>query len=533
VLEGAPYILGLGGEMGAARGVVNPGKAAQDAVTGAATSVGRRLTQPAPAFAGELPPTQAPVPEAAATAAAPVKTASPNRNVPPATDPDNVPGSGAATPPKFEAATPAGVAVEAPADPAAEAQRAATLQQIGLQEARESAITGDKKAAAGDYQQSKLDNEGGKVLSDTFANERAALDNHADKLVAEAGGSTGLDETSLHNRGSTILQPLNDLSDHLDAKIKDLYSQADAKAQGLPLELSNTSKVLANRPEFIGTTEGQQLLRGASAYLRQAGVMDDAGTLGSATVQQAERFKQYLNNQWSPRTSRLIRTMKDAIDDDVTQSAGGDVYQEARQTRALRAHLLDDPQGVASLLESSGPEGINRQVKVERVPDAVARMPVDQFSHVIDTLNGVPAELRPQANAALSEIRTQFLLRMLEQAQKLKGSWNNRGVSQYLNNSSAKLAKVFSPAELRQIKLLNDAGNVLDVDRSYPGAAVQGHNLAARGAMLALEHGAVAAGSHLGPLGAMAGKIVGGAGANAINSSLSKSAARKRIRKLK
>lgn len=373
------------------------------------------------------------------------------------------------------------------------------------------------------------------MLAGTFNNERAALDNHTNKLVAGAGGtSAGLDETSLHNRGSTIPQPLNDLSDHLDAKIKDLYSRADAKAGGLPLELSSTSKALADRASFIGTTEGQQLLRGVNAYMRQAGITDDAGTIGSATVQQAERLKQYLNSNWTPRTGRLISAVKNAIDDDVTSSAGEDVYGQARAARGLRAKLLDDPQGVASLLESSGPNGINRQVNTERVPDAVARMPVDQFSHIVDTLHGVPAELRPQAQAALAEIRTQFMLPMQEQAQKYKGAWNNRGVSQYLNNNSAKLAKVFSPAELRQIKLLNDAGNVLDVDRSYPGAAVQGHNLAARGPMLAVEHGATAAGAAMaGPKGYIAGKFVGGMGAKALHSSLSKRAARKRLRSLR
>jgi hypothetical protein len=46
------------------------------------------------------------------------------------------------------------------------------------------------------------------------------------------------------------------------------------------------------------------------------------------------------------------------------------------------------------------------------------------------------------------------------------------------------------------------------------GGAVQ-NNLAARGALLAVEHGAVAASSHFGPVGAMVGKVVGGAEANA------------------
>ena len=214
----------------------------------------------------------------------------------------------------------------------------------------------------------------------------------------------------------------------------------------MPVDLKSTAATLGNRPSFVGTTDGQQLLRGVNAYMRQAGIVDDAGSFSGATVQQAERLKQYLNDQWSPRTSKLIRGIKDAIDDDVTQSAGGDVYKNARALRATRAAVLDNPNGIASLLESSGPNGINRSVNIERVPDMVARMPVDQFNHVVDTLQSVPRELNSKATAALGEIRSQLMLRMQEQAEKLKGNWNNKGVTQYLNSNRLKLSKVFTPA---------------------------------------------------------------------------------------
>jgi hypothetical protein len=111
--------------------------------------------------------------------------------------------------------------------------------------------------------------------------------------------------------------------------------------------------------------------------------------------------------------------------------------------------------------------------------------------------------------------------------------WNNRGVSQYLNANAAKLAQVFSPAELENMHTLNRAGHILDVDRTYPGAAVQGHNLAVRGALGAIEHGATALGAHaLGPVGAIGGEIAGAAAAKAIGGGLSARAARARVVKL-
>jgi hypothetical protein len=487
----------------------------------AAVNAGRRelATATAPAGVeydanGAITPKPAATAPAAGTAAAGDNTIGASASAPPRFNP-----ASEVTRPTAPAETPEAAVPNAPSalPPEQQANRAATLKAVGLDDSalRDSAVSGDAKAAATDYQQSKLDNEGGQKAAAQFSKERDALSNYTDQLVADSGGTTGLDETSLHNRGSAILQPLQDLSDHLDDKISTLYQRADAAAGGQPVELSNTAKALANKPEFIGTTEGQQLLRGASAYLRQTGIADDAGTVGNATVQQAERFKQYLNNQWSPRTARLIRTLKDSVDDDVTGSAGGDVYAEARAARAARANLLDNPQGVASLLDTSGPNGINRAVNVERVPDAVARMPVDQFGHIVDTLTRMPAEMQPQAQGALGEIRSQFMQRMQEQAQKYKGPWNNRGVTQYLNNNSAKLAKVFSPAELQRMRTLNDAGHILEVDRSYPGAAAQGHNLATRLAVGAVKHGAGAIAAHVGgPLAVpvvehLSGRVIG------------------------
>jgi hypothetical protein len=76
---------------------------------------------------------------------------------------------------------------------------------------------------------------------------------------------------------------------------------------------------------------------------------------------------------------------------------------------------------------------------------------------------------------------------------------------------------VLTPAALRQIKTLNGAGNILDVNRAYPGAVV-----------------GEAVGSSVGASGL--GPLIGGAadrfGAIALYSSVRKKAARARIRKL-
>lgn len=416
--------------------------------------------------------------------------------------------------------------------PAEQAAREQTLRDIGLTEARDSAVTGDTKAAGTDFQTSKLDNPAGDRLSTVIANERSALQNYAGQIADASGGSRGLDSPALYQRGEAIAKPVEQLNDYFDQKIKDAYAAANQAAGGVPLEMPSTANFLKNeRSQFLATVEGKQLREGVQARMRDLGLMDEDGNVQPATVQQAERLKQFMSDAWTPRTGRLIGSLKNAIDEDVTKAAGTDVYRAARQTRALRATLLDDPTGIAKLAAPDDRLGINRTVPLEQIPDYVANLPVDQFGHIVKTLRDVPAEVQPSAASALNEIRSHFANRVEAAGNSTQGMWNTKGVNEYLNKNQMKMAEVFSPEELGRFKTLADAGNILKMDRTYPGAAAQGHNLMQRGVLKLAEHA--------GEIGALAGHGVGyavgkGAGwvaGKAVDRS-SLGAVEKRIRKL-
>jgi hypothetical protein len=212
--------------------------------------------------------------------------------------------------------------------------------------------------------------------------------------------------------------------------------------------------------------------------------MDGDGNVQPATVQQAERLKQYLGDQWSPRTSRLIGSLKNVIDEDVTKAAGTDIYKAARDTRSLRAKLLDDPTGIAKIASPEDRFGINRAVPLEQVPDYTTRLPFDQFSHVVNVLRDVPVEVQPSASAALNEIRAHFANRIEAAGNSTQGMWNQKTVNQYMRANQLRMAEVFSPNEMAAYKRLNDAG-------AYPGAAAQTHNLMQRGVLKLAEHAPV------------------------------------------
>jgi len=393
-------------------------------------------------------------------------------------------------------------------------RRAGVLSRVGVTEARKSSLSGDLKESATDFQQSKLDDQAGNFMRAKLDQERAALTEHAEAIARDTGGTVGNDSSVNYARGQAILGPLDKLSDYFNAQIKRLYKEADAKSEGVKIDMPRLNEAVGgDQAEFLGTTEGEALLKGVKARMKSLGIQEGEGA--GVTVGQAERLKQYLNNVWQPRTGKLIRTLRDAIDDDVTSSAGEDIYAQARALRRMRAVTLDEPNGIGKLMDASGPEGINRAVPVEKIADTIAGMPVDQLAHVIRTLRSVPEELQPQAQAALSEVRAHFASKLLNEGAKRVGQWGSRDVSRYIRNNQARLEMVFSPEELAKIGDLEEAGRILKTDQSYPGAAVQEYNLVRRGAMAAVRAGAAAAGGAAGALvgapgaGAAAGEIAG------------------------
>lgn len=393
-----------------------------------------------------------------------------------------------------------------------QARRKDILRRIGVGELRRSAVQGDAKAAATDYQMSKLDSPQGQHLARVIDAERQAVSDFAERLVVETGGTRGAGQTENLQRGQNIVAPLDGIKDFFDQGINRLYKIADQRAKGRPFDTRKVREIIGDESEFLGTVEGEALLRGVKARMRSLGMISKGAdeTPQRTTVERAERLKQYLGDQWTPRTSRLIKRLKEAIDDDVMSMAGEDIYARARALRAERARILDDPQGIAKIMDAEGPQGINRAVAVERVGDVITTIPVAQFAHIVKTLNEAPAALRGQAQAALAEIKSQFATKIFEIGNKHQTQWNARGVSKYLNDNSARLRVVFTPEELRRFADLNDAGHILRFDSSYPGAAVQHQNLKRAAAV---EYGAVAAGTALGsaagPFGAAVGAGVG------------------------
>lgn len=420
--------------------------------------------------------------------------------------------------------------------PSAEQEsRADTLRALGLKEVRESALSGDYKETGTDFQTSKLDHSGGKRMNSVMENERQALRDYSEGLVDRSGGTAGTDSVERRMRGKTISAPIEAYDAALQAETKRLYKVADQRAAGTAIELKGVGNILTNeKAQFLGTSEGKQLLEGVTARAKELGLLGSNETFNPATVEQAERLRQYLNDNYTPRAGKLIAKLKDAIDEDVTKAAGADIYAAGRRVRAARSTNLEEPEGVSKLLAPEDRLGINRDVAHEDIPKYVTSLEADQFDHVVRVLKeaGRNPAIAPKSAAALNEIRSTFANAVQDAGESTQGMWNAKSVNKYLRDNRARMEQVFSPAEMAEYKTLNDGGRILRMDRTYPGAAAQGHNFIVNGVLKGAEHGATAVGGVMGHIpGAIAGHAIS-KGAKAIDQRAMGAAVEKRIRAL-
>ncbi len=461
--------------------------------------------------------------------------------------PQAAPGAAGAPP---SAPAPDGPPVEGGLPKEAQAERQAILERVGITQARKSALEGDAKAAATDYQVNRTDEPAGREASAQFDHERSALADFTQRQITRAGGSIGTDEDALIDRGQTIARPFDALRDWFDQRQKQLYAEAQARsdqlsANGNPTAYTQLQGVdrLLRSPDFRNTLMARDqgnLLNAVQAQLERFRETNPNGF----TPAGAEQFRQWLNQVWSPENRWAVGKVKDAVDQDVTQTAGEDLYAQARAIRALKARTLENPKGIASLFDADPLTPINRVTAFEKIPDKIMGLPLEQFGNLVQTLKEMPPELQERAQAALGEVKGQLLNRLLKAGTETRAGrgaqlWRGEEVSQTLARHAGKFRIAFDgdPEAQAAIKDLNSAGQILRTPQGYPGAYAQATNLAKRGVGSAIVRqvgrGAGAAvGSALGnPVTAVAGEMAGSAVGERTAAALDERAALKNWRK--
>jgi hypothetical protein len=381
--------------------------------------------------------------------------------------------------------------------------RAQTLNRVlgSDHKADLAAIEGKGKERATNYAVSNTDTAMGGFLKEKFAEEQKRLAEFAERQVKNTGGTVGLDESTLYKRGNTILKPLQDLETQFDKSIGNIYKERDKLAKDIPVEAQTILKVLNDESLTLANTETIGLTNIAKARMKQLNMMDKDGNLLPTDAKTAENFRKFLNENWDRKNAVLHRQLKEAVDTDVLANLdiNTPLYKEARDLVTLRKNTLDNPNGISKILDAEGPNKINRRVDIEKIAQNIADMPVDQISHVIDTLKNVPESLQPQAGAALSEMKAQF-------ANNLAAKKTPKQVTDYMNANSEVMNRLFTPEEMSNFRDYHNAVHILATDTGYKGAAVQKINVEQKLSSKVKEHlitkgGAVAAETVTGGVG--------------------------------
>jgi hypothetical protein len=415
----------------------------------------------------------------------------------------------------------------------AQSARAEVLQRIGLEKARNSAIEGNAKDAATDYQLSKFDEPAGVKAKAQFDSEKAALQRHAQSIVADTGGTVGTDEDTLNQRGQTIAAPFDQFRQWFDTQKKALYGAADKRAAGAPI--GDTSQVddLLKDPDFTETLLAKDQGGLLGSIQRQWARFKELNPDGM-DVGTAENYRKWLNKVWTPENSQTLGQVKGALDDAVLKGAGEDIYGPARQLSQMEYQTLDNPSGISRLMDVDPKNPLNRTTPYAKIPDALTRLDPVQFANVFKTLDTMPEEIQPAAMAAKAEIKAHLANKVLDAGTRedpdSPGQWSAPKVSNVLKNNSAKFQIAFEdqPDALQKISDLNSAGRILRVNAGYPGAAAQAANALKRGLMSrAIGRASSATGAFVGSgAGAMLGApglgaAVGAGAGESVGSALS------------
>lgn len=356
--------------------------------------------------------------------------------------------------------------------------RAETVNELGIPRIRQGTITGDGFKTADEYVTAKTVGPAREIYNTQIALEQQALRDYANGIIEKTGGSIGLDENALYNRGQAIAQPFDAFKTLLTEQMRGAYQAAGEVAQGAPAVAPDTfQKFLNTNSNFVVNDSFKSLRNGIKSHLTEQGLVNKDGSIKQMTVDQSELLRQYINSNWNPDRSRIIHKLTDSIDNDVTKVAGADIYESARGIRTKMANLLEDPVGVSKIMDYDPKTPINRSTAFPDIPKAVEKMTPDQQAHLVKVLQDMPPELQPQAQKAIAEIKSQFANRIAEIGGKAE-DWNAPAVSKYLRDNNRSLRILTGdPQMARSLTVLNDGGHFLRQDKGYKGAAIQTANM--------------------------------------------------------
>ncbi len=320
--------------------------------------------------------------------------------------------------------------------------------------------------------------------SGPVAERVAGQDARLQELAEEGADAISTRATSLPETNANVFRAVDDVVTQADDAVTTAYQSAREVAQGQPrVQANNLLKAVSDNrggenvsggviSSLRGVLKNKGLLRaGKDIDINKRGERA-TGLIGrKMTVKEAEEIRQHLNSlhdSVSPQGRRLIRTLKDAIDDDVAEAVGEDIFAEARQAKSAfhqmiergRRNKFDKTRG--GFLE----DVIDNKIPEEQIVPKLLRGRDDDFQKFKQFLTEDAGEAGAQA---WDDIRAQVLRNALDKAtstvQKGEGGQGVFNVRLFRNEldklkKSQKWDELFNKEERKLISDIIEIGNL-------------------------------------------------------------------------
>ncbi|WP_186157040.1 glycoside hydrolase family 73 protein [Burkholderia gladioli] len=385
-----------------------------------------------------------------------------------------------------------------PAEQAVRAQIANEVLGADNDAVRTGVITGNEDTLRSEYTNAKSpDNTPAQlVLRDQIAREQQALSNYAQDRIAATGANPNL--INNEQRGQVINDAFfgpDSLNDYFQQAKNQIYDQAKAQTGANPIQSTHVDELLKD-PQFLAEAERNGhsgVVSGVQRLIdlaRTTGFRDPitGETTAPGSVAAWDAVRKSNNAGWTPDNARTIAAVNRAIDQDVAAAAGSESYKLGDAVHQAQKTLLDAP-GIAKVFGDADANGIKGGVALEKLPQKLNNMPLDQWRHVYNTLDDlsrgqirgapdgmppVPQELQQLAAAARNEMTGSLAREVYEQGAGKVGAWNQNSANKTLNSViGQKIVETFPPDEVQRFHALNYAGQIMPGVHSYEGAALQ------------------------------------------------------------
>jgi F0F1-type ATP synthase delta subunit len=397
----------------------------------------------------------------------------------------------------------------APETPENMSYKEQVLRDVGLEDIRQSSLTGDPLEASSQYITSKADKGPyAQGIRNQIELEKTTLGNHFGSIESELGGTVPRRGTSFEvsdemARGKTIKDSLDSAQQAHKAKTEELYNKVSQELGAVPVELGGFKEFLDKKSNFVQSAE-KSLRSGIDDYLSEQGLLNPDKTVKPMTVGQSEELRKFINKQYNHETKGSIGELVNRIDEDVFKNVQGDTYEQARAHFKAGKEIYDNPKAIKDLMSD---EGVNQKIADKNVMNKIANIDESQFGHLMTTLRDTGK------TDAIKEIQTALVNRVKEAGRsEITEPWNARAAAKERSKLSEKLNIAFAdnPALLDKIDKGIEAGNILYIPNKYPGAAVQTNLLHGKFADFVLRKTPTAIGGWVGGgPGAVGGEMLG------------------------